>query len=490
MRFSILPTCLRFACCGLLSFSVSPAAAALAQVEGAPEPELALVTQTLERELEQLLEASGIPSISLALIREGEVVWATAHGYANVGARVPATTDTYYSTGSTFKFVTATAVVQLVEQGRLTLDTPLNQLVGPGLAIEDADDVTVRHLLSHHSGLDAFRFARRINPGGPVSTVPLWSRREHISPEEVLSHTRRTGPPGVEFEYSNDGYAILGFLVEELSRQSFDRHVATHVLQPLGVDIELPSVPSPRVVEHLALPYELEGGTAVPVAQVRYDGFAAGDVYLKATDMARFVAAHLNGGEYGGERILSASSAAEMRRPQFAGAAYGLGVRLASEGEHELIHHTGSIPGFNSIFVAEPTSRQGVYIMANAYGADRELGGLARRAMQLMWGEPGAAHGGHPARPEAQLSSELFDAYVGEYAFSSSRSFTVSRAEQRFFVQPTGQEPLEVFAASDVDFFLRRGQATLTFGRDVAGGPVTHLVLHKTDGDRRADRVR
>ncbi len=236
------------ASCGLLA--LAPAAAT---AQDAGPRDLASVTTSLEREIERILDETGIPSISLALIRDGEVVWASAHGYANVGARVPATADTYYSTGSTFKFVTATAVMQLVERGELTLDTPLNEIVGPDLAVEGADDVTVRHLLSHYSGLNAFAFARRINTEGPVTTVPLWSRQASITPEELLSNTRRTGPPGIEFKYCNDCYGIAGYIIEKVSGQSYDEYVAEHVLQPLGVDIDRPSVPSPKVVEHMAL---------------------------------------------------------------------------------------------------------------------------------------------------------------------------------------------------------------------------------------------
>ena len=468
--------------CGLLAL---PPAAATAQDDGPTD--LARVTTSLERQIEKILDETGIPSISLALIRDGEVVWASAHGYANVGARVPATTDTYYSTGSTFKFVTATAIMQLVERGDLTLDTPLNEIVGPELAVEGADDVTVRHLLSHHSGLDAFEFARRINTEGPVTTVPLWSRRAHITPEEVLSHTRRTGPPGTEFEYSNDGYIIAGYIVEKVSGQSYDKYVAEHVLQPLGVDIDRPSVPSPAVVEHMALPYELSDNAPTPIFQVRFDAAAPGDVYLKASDMARFVAAQLNGGEFQGGRILSSTSTEEMRRQQFDGQAYGLGVQLASFRGHDIINHSGGIPGFKSRMVAEPSTRQGVYIMANAGNASA-LGPLASYAMQLMWGDDVEPLPSFATKTEVTVSPDIFDEYAGEYALTPDLSITVSRVRDRFFVQPTGQSRVEVFASSETDFFLRGKMASFTFGRDEEGGPVTHLILHQ-NGDQRANRV-
>jgi len=474
-------------------FAFAPAAAAAApdsQAARESEPrKLASVTTTLEQEIEKILAETGIPSISLALIRDGEVVWAGAQGYANVGARVAATADTYYSTGSTFKFVTATAVMQLVESGELTLDTPLNEIVGSDLAVEGADDVTVRHLLSHHSGLDAFAVARRVNTDRPVPTVPPWSRRAPFSAQELLSNTRRIGPPGVEFKYCNDCYGIAGYIVEKVTGQLFDKYVAEHVLQPLGVDIDRPSIPSPKVVEHLALPYDLSDNALVPISQVRYDALAAGDVYLKASDMARCVAGQLNGGEYEGGRSLNSTSTDEMRRQQFDTRPYGLGVRMASFDGHDIINHSGGIPGFNSIMLAEPSTRQGVYIMANAGNASA-LGPLARYAMQLMWGDVVEPLPSFAAKIEVTLSREILDRYVGEYALNQAKSFTFSRKGDRFFVQVTGQSRMELFASSETDFFLRKGQATVTFGRDEEGGPVTHLILHKpASGDQRAKRV-
>ncbi len=473
------------ASCGLLALAPMAAAA-----QDANPRDLASVTTSLEREIEKILNETGIPSISLALIRDGEVVWANAQGFANVGARVPATTDTYYSTGSTFKFVTATAVMQLVEKGELTLDTPLNEIIGPDLAIDGADDVTLRHLLSHRSGLDAYAMARRFNPHGPVSTVPLWSRRDSITPKELLSNTRRVAPAGAQFKYSNDCYAILGYVVEKISGQSYDKYVAERVLQPLGVDIEWPSVPSPKVVEHMALPYDLADKTPTPIAQVRYDAFAAGDIYLKASDMARFVAAQLNGGAYEGVRILSSASTEEMRRQQFDDRLYGLGVKMSSFGGHDIINHTGGIPGFNSTMVAEPSTRQGVYIMANTGTAHGAIGLLALYAMQLMWGDDIEAPSTYAGKTKITVKPEILEEYVGQYAFKPSASITVSREESRLYFQPTGQSRLEVFASSETDFFLSKGSATATFGRDEEGGPVTHLTIHKVNGDQRANRVR
>lgn len=323
-----------------------------------------------------VMDTAGIPAISVAVVQGGRVAWAGAFGYANVAARVPATTDTYFSTGSTFKFVTSTAILQLVEGGLVTLDTPLNEIVGPEHAVPGADDVTLRHLLSHHSGLE-----------GPVKTVPLWSREAPITPVEILAQTRRVGPPGVKYRYCNECYGILGYVIEEVSGQPYDEYIAEHILNPLGIDVKAPSVPGPRVVERLALPYGLEDGKPVPVAQVRFNVFAAGDVYLRASDMARLLAAHLNGGVYGEARILDPASVAEMDTPQFEDSRYGLGINTTRLNGHAILLHNGSIPGFKAVMTGDPETGCGVYVMANSNASARAINLLARYVMLLFWGE-------------------------------------------------------------------------------------------------------
>lgn len=441
--------------------------------------ETADIVQRLEAEVEKILAETGIPSISIALVRDGDVVWSGAWGHANMAAKSRATNDTYYSTGSTFKFVTATAIMQLVEQGHFTLDTPLNDLVDPALRIEGADDVTLRHMLSHHSGLE-----------GPVRTVPLWSRTAPRTPRELLEDTRRSGPPGKESRYCNECYGIMALIIERASGRSYDRYVAEHVLQPLGIDIPLTSVPTPGMVERMAFPYVLQNNRPVPTGQVRYDVFAAGDIYLRAEDMARFLAAQLNGGVFRGNRILAEESVREMRRKQFV-SAYGLGTGIPRLEGHELIQHGGAIPGFNSISIGEPASKQGVYIMSNSGQSAKAIGALARLAMRLMWGEdpdplPSFAT---VERVEVQIDPEIFEQYVGEYELNPDFVITVTMVGNRLYLQATGQQRFEIFASSEVDFFLKVVEASVTFGRDDPGGPVTHMILHQ-GGDRRLERRR
>ncbi|HKJ02831.1 MAG TPA: serine hydrolase domain-containing protein, partial [Longimicrobiales bacterium] len=195
------------------------------------------------------------------------------------------------------------------------------------------------------------------------------------------------GPPGVEYRYCNECFGIMAWVVEKVTGQSYDTYVAEHILGPLGVDVTSPSVPSPAVVERLALPYDLVDNAAEPVPQVRYDVYSAGDIYLRASDMGRFLAAQLNRGVFRGRRILGEASACEMQRRQFPDQAYGLGTGVVDDGGRRFLQHSGAIPGFNSISLGEPATGMGVYIMSNSGSSSKAIAPLARLAMSLLRGE-------------------------------------------------------------------------------------------------------
>ena len=178
----------------------------------------------------------------------------------------------------------------------------------------------------------------------------------------------------------------MAWVVEKASGRTYDEYVAEFILQPLGIDIASASVPTPSMIEHMALPYDLQDNAPVPTQQVRYDVYSAGDIYLRPKDMARFLAAQLNGGVFRGTRILSEASSREMQRQQFEAHPYGLGTGVVQTDGRIFLSHTGSIPGFNSLSVGEPATGTGVYIMTNSGSSMKAIGPLAQLALTLMRG--------------------------------------------------------------------------------------------------------
>lgn len=338
--------------------------------------DLEAITSRVVAETERILKDTGIPAISIAIVQNGELVWANALGQSNLAAGAAATEETFFSTGSTLKPVTAAAVMQLVDEGMLSLDTALNSIVGPDLSIEGADDVTLRHMLGHHSGLE-----------GPVSIVPLWGRASLMSPEDLFAVTRRTGPPGTQYRYCNECYSLIGYVIELVSGRSYDQYLAEEIFGPLGVEYVTPSVPTASVVERLALPYGSEDGVTIPIDQIRTNVFAAGDAYLRAKDMAVFLAALLNGGSYRGVRILREASVKEILRPQFEGSNSGLGINVSELSGRDIVTKNGIFTGYHSFMIGDPERGHGVYTVANSTMAGQVVAVLSRYALQLLWGQ-------------------------------------------------------------------------------------------------------
>lgn len=441
-----------------------PARAGRAEEQGL---DLERIGQVLTGEVEKLLE-NGTASVSICLVRAEEIVWTEAFGHANVKTGTLATPATIYVTGSTFKAVTATALMQLVEEGEIDLDDPVNDhLVDAKIADQAEHPVTIRHILSHVSGLQ---------PG--AKTVRVWDRELPVSLQQLSAGLHSIRPPEEKYEYNNNAYGLAGYLIEQVTGTDYETYIVEQVLRPLGVTTPSPVNPTPEMVELLALPYAPSADGPRPVAQTRYDVFPAGDIYLTAEDIARFLGAHLNGGTFQGGRILSPESVKECHRRQFFD--YGLGWSIGRGRRSQTIAHGGGVSGFTTFMLGDTQAKVGAYVMTNSGDAAH----IARVAVALLRGEEYVPQS---ERPSVAIAAETLDRYVGVFRLSEQFSLTVSRDGQRLFVQGTGQGRHELFASSETDFFLKAVDAEVVFhpGDD---GTVDRLVLRQ-GGDHTGTRV-
>jgi CubicO group peptidase (beta-lactamase class C family) len=326
---------------------------------------LADVQRRLTEAAERSLYAYRVPSISLALVHDGRIVWAKAFGYENAAKAVPADPDTVYVTGSIFKVVIASAVMQLVDEGKLDLDAPVNRYL-KGYQIpsrfEKEAPLTVRHLLSHHGGI----------PNG-AQIISVWARQPPLPLDEVVHKRVRVGTrPGEKFEYSNFGFAFLGYLVGELSGTRCERALRQRLLDPLDMKHTV-FEPTPEMLEHLAVPYvnSPDGKDVVPTYPVHLDVYPAGEIYSTPSDMARFLLLHLNRGKVNGKQLLSARSVAEMAKLQYAKkderSGVGLGWMIAPHHDRQILWHNGAVPGYFSYMAIDPAKGNGVVLFTNKY---------------------------------------------------------------------------------------------------------------------------
>lgn len=453
---------------GRLALLVLPASAATAQ---GGKFDLAKTKAVLTSVIEKTLAENGVPSMSIALVRGDSIVWTAAFGYTNMRTHARATTETLYSTGSSFKSVTATAVMQLAEQGKLKLSDPINRYLGDDAVqdrLQSEKPVNFTDLLSHWSGLTV---------GAEIE--PIWGRKLPLTLEQRTSKLYSIRAPETKWEYNNDGYMVAGLLVQKISGEEYEKYMVDHVLKPLGVTTPHPVYPTPEMVERMALPYKAGGslGKPVPEEQVHFDVYPAGDIYVTAEDMARYLGAQINGGVFNGHRILSDSSVRAMHEPRFGGD-YGFGFWMVHDSAtgHTLIHHGGAIPGQRAFLIGDLDAHVGVYYMTNSdYLPDATppaQSEVVYAALKLLRGEDYVPR---PERKGIAVDDKVLNSYVGTYKLGPG-TIVVSRVGHALAIQQNGQPAVnELFAETPTRFFQRGSTATITFQGD--GGNIDRLVV-------------
>ena len=404
--------------------------------------------RVLTGQIEEALKSSGGASISISLVKEDKIVWSAAFGYSNIRAKSVATTDTIYNTASTFKPVTATAIMQLVEKKKINLDDPIHKYLDEQIIKnwgKREKKVTFRHILSHQSG-----FAPDVISQNHIN---IWRRDKNIlaSLDGIASELKSNRDPEVTYEYNNLAFAVLGLLVEKVSGISYEEYLVNNILKPIGVYTANPVSPTPKMVEMMAYPYIREkNGSLIPAELVQYSIYPAGDIYLTAEDMARFIGAILNEGVFNSQHILSKKSIQEMCIPQFGGP-YGLGFHINKDDKgHVVLRHTGATDnGFSSIMLCDIDSRVGVYFMSNFSGGNNILDLTV--ALQLLQGD----YVPPEERKTITLNSNILDMYVGEYQVQNIVLAVIRKGDNLFLKLPFAPEPAQLYAESETVFFTK-----------------------------------
>jgi D-alanyl-D-alanine-carboxypeptidase/D-alanyl-D-alanine-endopeptidase len=444
--------CTRASCCRVLAALLITLPLASMAGEFNLKKTEKIMTQLIERSMQE----RGVASTSVALVKDDQIVWKAAFGYSNLRTKTLATPDTIYSTGSTFKSVTATALMQLQEQGKLSLDHPINRYLGENRVqdrLQSDIEVNFHHLLSGWSGL---------LPGASVE--PIWGRELPATLEEFTAKLYSIRAPETKWEYNNFAYGTAGLLVQEISGQEYEEYVVEHILKPLGVTTPHPAYPSPDMVEVMALPYSAGGsrGTPTPVGQVHFDVYPAGDLYLTAEDMARYLGAHLNGGVFNGQRILSEASVKDMHTNRFGGDyALGFWVEKDENNGHTIIQHGGSIPGHRSMLRGDVDAKVGIYYMTNS---DVEMP-IDHAALALLRGDDYELP---PKRVGQKVDGKILDEYAGTYTSPEGIAVTFTR-DGADLISKSGNSVTELLAESDTRFYYAPFNSVITFVKDEAG---------------------
>jgi CubicO group peptidase (beta-lactamase class C family) len=301
----------------------------------------------LTAKLEQLLAADQrekrLPAIAAAVLRDGEPVWESAMGAADVEAGIEATPDTQFRCGSITKTFTAAAIMQLRDAGKLDLEDTLDVHVEGA-----AHKPSIRRLLSHASGLQR------------ETQDDSWLTLRFAPPDELLATLESAEmvlPSGARFHYSNLAYALLGIVVERVSGLRYTDYVRERLFEPLGLS-RLSFEPEPPAAKgYVGQPYADRVWNAIDVETGAWA--SAGQLWGTVGDLCRWGAFLADPDE----SVLATKSAEEMRTVQVIAdherwtAGYGLGLALRRDGERILAGHSGSMPGFIAMLFFSPADK-------------------------------------------------------------------------------------------------------------------------------------
>jgi CubicO group peptidase (beta-lactamase class C family) len=354
-----------------------------------------LFSSTVDAVTPSLLQEYAVPGAAIALIQKGRVVWARGYGFGNVASGTRVSAETVFNVGSISKSPTAWAVMQLVDQGKVDLDRPVDSYLKrwhlPASSFDNRQ-VTVRRLLSHTSGISNHNF-HGWDPESPLPPI-----EDSLSGKTGTGEVQVVVAPGSGFRYSGANYAILQLLVEEVSGQRFQDYMRANVFQRLQMSNSQYGLPS-KFRQVMATPYD-GLGNAIPI--LRYNELSAAGLTTTLRDLAKFAAAGLRGpaGEAAGRGVVKEQSIAQMQSPapnsQWAdrdpfGPApqYGFGytVRPAQFVGKVGIGHGGSNSGWESFYQIVPSTGDGIVIMTNSSN-----GGAFIASLLCSWRRWGAGN--------------------------------------------------------------------------------------------------
>ncbi|HSL45112.1 MAG TPA: serine hydrolase domain-containing protein [Anaerolineales bacterium] len=316
------------------------------------------------------LSEEHVAGATVAVVKDGNLFLAKGYGYADVEAKIAVDADTtLFRVGSIGKLFTWTAVMQLAEQGQLDLDADINQYIDFAIPATFPQPITLEHLMTHTAGFEdtAFGFAS-------MSAEDLVPLRTWL----VDNLPARAWPPGQVVAYSNYGAALAGYIVERVSGVPYEDYVEQNILAPLGMMHSTPRQPLPAALEsNMSRGYKYLNESFHPQGFAYLKPVPAGSMSATATDMARFMIAHLQQGRYcetdcaGGEaRILEADTAQQMHSrlwaadDDFNGMAHGF-MELSRNG-YRVIGHFGDITSYHSMLTLLPEENIGFFISYNS----------------------------------------------------------------------------------------------------------------------------
>lgn len=453
--------------------------------EVASDPEVQGQIELFSAWMEGQIAIRGLPGIVVGVVAGDDLVWARGFGHAEVEAERPMALDTRFRMASHSKLFTATAIMQLREEGLVRLDDPVTDYL-PWFTFEspspDDPPVTIEHLLTHASGL-------------PREAGPHWTDLDFPTAEEIrdlMADRHAPFSPEVRWKYSNLAYTIAGMVVEEASGMSWADYLQQNIFEPLGMTASSVDVPDPLMATGYGSRQPDGSRQIFPFVDARAMAAATG-LTSTVEDMARFVSAQFRTGSRGGDRLLGTGSLREMHRVRMLETTWtrgqGIGFSVQRIDGRLYVGHGGGYPGYTTSTRIQLDDRVGVIVLTNTNDSDPSQ--IAEELMSTV-GEAVAA--ATAQTPEVVTWDPAWERFAGLYRSprgGETRVLVMNRRLVSFnpwsssIGTPTPLEPL--------------GDGTFRIVAPTGGGPVGEIVrfveengevVRMIRGDSYTERVR
>jgi len=401
------------------------------------------------------MQKQHVPAVSLAVIKDGKIIKVEGYGLANVELNVPARPDTVYKIGSVSKQFIASGIMLLIQEGRISLDDHISKFLDG--TPDTWKEITVRHLLTHTSGL--------------VREAPGFDPLKIQNDADVIK-TAYALPlrfaPGEKWEYCNVGYFTLAEIIRKVTGKPWGDYLNERLFSPLEMNATRTTTMT-EMVQNRANGYGWRDGKLQNAAI--YLALRPSGAFLSSVlDLAKWDAALYT------DKILKQSARDQMwasvKLNNGTSHPYGFGWEVDTVGGHKLVHHGGTLPGFRAELARFVDDKLTVIVLANGNNAEPNSMALGVAALYI----PGLI----PERTVARVDPRVLDAYVGQYqANPSSGVLTVTREGDKLMAQQgSSSEKREWLPETEANFFAKGGnrRQTFSFVKDEKG-QVTHLVV-------------
>ncbi len=403
---------------------------------------------------------------SILIAKDGEVLLSKGYGYANREHGIPNSPEMKFRLGSVTKQFTTMVIMQLHENGELSIQDPITEFLPD---YPQDDEITIHHLMSHTAGIPNF------------TSFPDY-RETMMNPatlEEIIERFKDKPlefEPGSKQSYSNSGYILLGYIIEKVTGKPYADVVRERIFDIAGMD-NSGYDDSRQIIKNRASGYEVNGSEVRNASHIDMSiPHAAGALYSTVEDLYKWDRVLYT------DKLLGNELLEKMFTPVRDNYAYGW---IAGEMfDRRVLSHGGGINGFQTNIVRFIEDDICIIVLSNIIPAP--VSEITRDLAAIVLGEPYELP---KERLATELPGEILERYVGQYELAPDFILTVTREGDQLFTQATGQQRVEIYPATETEFFLTVVEAEIHFDVD-EDGSVDGLILHQGGRKMPANKIK